>query len=346
MTKETRILICDDSAFMRMVIKDILDSQKGLAVVGQARDGMEAVEKATQLNPDVITMDVEMPKLNGLEAMKIITKKMATRVIMVSSLTEEGAEITIEALENGAVDFLTKPSGSISTNFRKMGGELVSKINSAMLVEPSKVSLLRKTRVLRKPTRRIFTSTGKIVLIASSTGGPKALDNVIPLLPRNLPAPVIVVQHMPAGFTKSLAARLDKISDIEVCEAGEGDILKNSKVYVAPGNFHLGLKNEGPVVKVFLDKGSKINGVRPAADFTFDRGAEIYKKNVIGVVLTGMGRDGTKGCFKIKHYSGKVIAEAESTCVVYGMPKSVVKEGYSDFELPSHKIAEKIVELV
>jgi len=346
MIKETRILICDDSAFMRMVIKDILDSQKGLTVVGQARDGMEAVEKATQLNPDVITMDVEMPKLNGLEAMKIITKKMATRVIMVSSLTEEGAQITIEALENGAVDFLAKPSGSISTNFRKMGGELVSKINSAMLVEASKVSLLRKSRVMRKPIRKTFLTTGKIVLIASSTGGPKALDNVIPQLPGNLPAPVIVIQHMPAGFTKSLAARLNKISDIEVREAIEGDIIKNSVVYIAPGNYHLGLKNEGSAVKIFLDKSSKINGVRPAADFTFDRGAEIYKKNVIGVVLTGMGRDGTKGCFKIKHYNGKVIAEAESTCVVYGMPKSVVKEGYSDFELPSHKIAEKITDLV
>ncbi len=346
MTKETRVLICDDSAFMRMVIKDILDSQRGITVVGQARDGMEAVEKATQLKPDVITMDVEMPKLNGLEAMKLITKKLPTRVIMVSSLTEEGAQITIEALENGAVDFLTKPSGSISTNFRKMGGELVSKINSSMQVDASKVSLLRKSRVIHKPLRRTFTSSGKIVLIASSTGGPKALDNVIPQLPGNLPAPVIVVQHMPAGFTKSLAMRLNKISDVEVKEAQEGDILKNSTVYVAPGNYHLGLKSMGSNVKLFLDQSSKINGVRPAADFTFDKAAEIYKNNVIGVVLTGMGRDGTKGSFKIKHYKGKIIAEAESTCVVYGMPKSVVKEGYSDFELPSFEIADKIAELV
>jgi two-component system chemotaxis response regulator CheB len=346
MKPEIRVMICDDSAFMRMVIKDILDKQNGIKVIGQARDGMEAVEKAVTLKPDVITMDVEMPKLNGLEAMKLITKKIPTRVIMVSSLTEEGAEITIEALENGAVDFLAKPSGSISTNFRKMGGELINKINSSMEIDPSKIGLLRRKFIRRTPVKRSFTLNGKIVMIASSTGGPKALDAVIPQLPSNLPAPVVVVQHMPAGFTKSLAMRLNKISDIEVKEASEGDILKNGVVYIAPGNYHLGLKAEGPNVKVYLDQSAKINGVRPAADFTFDKGAEIYRNKVVGVVLTGMGRDGTKGCFKIKHYNGRIIAESEETCVVYGMPKSVVKEGYADFKLPSDQIAQKIAELL
>jgi two-component system chemotaxis response regulator CheB len=346
MKPEIRVMICDDSAFMRMVIKDIIGSQTGIKVIGQARDGMEAVEKAVVLKPDVITMGVEMPKLNGLEAMKLIIKKIPTRVIMVSSLTEEGAEITIEALENGAVDFLAKPSGSISTNFRKMGGELINKINSSMQIDPSKIGYLRRKRIVRKPMQRRFLLNGKIVLIASSTGGPKALDAVIPQLPKNLPAPVIVVQHMPAGFTKSLAMRLNKVSDIEVKEAAEGDVLKNGVVYIAPGNYHLGLKAEGSEVKLFLDQSPKINGVRPAADFTFDKGAEIYRNKVVGVVLTGMGRDGTKGSFKIKHYSGKIIVESEETCVVYGMPKSVVKEGYADFELPSDQIAQKIAELV
>ncbi len=346
MKNEIRVMICDDSAFMRMVIKDIIDSQSGIKVIGQARDGMEAVEKAVKLKPDVITMDVEMPRLNGLEAMKLITKKVATRVIMVSSLTQEGADITVEALENGAVDFVGKPSGSISTNFRKMGGELVSTINSAMQVKPSKISLLRRQAVKKKPARRTFHTSNKIVLIASSTGGPKSLDNIIPSLPKNLPAPVVVIQHMPAGFTSSLARRLDRVSEIKVVEAKEGDILQKGTVYIAPGNYHLGMKPSGREVTLYLDKGAKINGVRPAADFTFDKAAEIYRDKIIAVVLTGMGRDGTKGSFKIKHYKGRIMAEAKSSCVVYGMPKSVVQEGYADYELPNDKISDKITALL
>lgn len=339
-----RVLICDDSGFMRMVIKDILEGQNEIEVVGQARDGMEAVEKAILLKPDVITMDVEMPRLNGLEALKLIMKKIPTRVIMVSSLTQEGADITIEALQNGAVDFVPKPSGSISTNFRIMGNTLFNKIREAYLIDPAKIQY---RPITAKPgSRRTFIAKGKIILIAASTGGPKSLDNLIPSLPKNLPAPVLLVQHMPAGFTASLAQRLSKISEIEVAEAKHGDLLKSGKVFVAPGDYHLGIKNQGGDIHIFLDQSPKINGVRPAADFTFESAAELYREKSIGVVMTGMGRDGTKGAFKIKHYKGTIVAEAEETCVVYGMPKSVVQEGYSDFILPSYKIAEKIAELV
>ncbi len=342
--KKIRVMICDDSAFMRMIIKEILDAEPDIEVVGQARDGMEGVEKAITLRPDVITMDVEMPKLNGLEALKLIQKKIPTRIIMVSSLTQEGADITVEALENGAVDFVPKPSGSVSTNFRTMGGVLIEKIHNAISIDPAKITL--KSRIVPQISRRKFLSSGKIIMIASSTGGPKSLDSVIPLLPKDLPAPVLLVQHMPAGFTKSLADRLNRISEIKVVEAAEGDTLEKGIVYVAPGDFHMGLKIDGGDVKIFLDKGAKINGVRPAADFTFDYGAEIYKTKAIGVVMTGMGRDGTKGSFKIKHYQGRVIAESEETCVVYGMPKSVVQEGYADHIVPSYSIAEKIVEII
>jgi len=342
--KKIRVMICDDSAFMRMIIKEILDAQPNIEVIGQARDGMECVEKAVKLLPDVITMDVEMPKLNGLEALKLIMKKISTRVVMVSSLTQEGADITIEALENGALDFVPKPSGSVSTNFRSMGGVLIEKIQNVANIDPSRIT--RKISTKPHIVRRKFLSSGRIVMIASSTGGPKSLDSVIPLLPKDLPAPVLLVQHMPAGFTKSLANRLNRISEIKVVEASEGDILQKGIVYVAPGDFHMGLKANGSDVKIFLDKGAKINGVRPAADFTFDCGAEIFKTQTIGVVMTGMGRDGTKGSFKIKHYQGKVIAESEETCVVYGMPKSVVQEGYADHIVPSYSIAEKIVEII
>ncbi|HNR63428.1 MAG TPA: chemotaxis response regulator protein-glutamate methylesterase [Thermotogota bacterium] len=339
-----RVLVCDDSAFMRMIIKDILEGQGDIEIVSQARDGMEAIEKAIQLKPDVITMDVEMPKLNGLEALKLITKKIQTRVIMVSSLTQEGANITIEALQSGAVDFVPKPSGSISTNFRIMGNTLLTKIREAALIDPSKIQY--RPLPIAKRTPRSFTARGKIVLIASSTGGPKSLDQVIPALPKNLPAPVLLVQHMPAGFTASLAQRLDRISEIEVREAKDGDILKQGTVYVAPGDYHVGLRAESSEIRIFLDQSPKINGVRPAADFTFEHAAELYREKTIGVVMTGMGRDGTKGSFKIKHYKGVILAESEETCVVYGMPKSVVQEGYSDYVLPSYRLAEKIAELV
>lgn len=339
-----RVLICDDSAFMRMVIKDIISSDNDLEVVGQAKDGMEAVEKALQLKPDVITMDVEMPKLNGLEALKLILRKVPTRVIMVSSLTQEGAEITVESLETGAIDFVPKPSGSISTNFRSMGGILINKIHNSMNVDPNKAVM--KIPRQKKISRSNYSSLGNIVMIASSTGGPKALDNVIPRLPKNLPAPILLVQHMPAGFTTSLAQRLNRISEITVTEAKEGEKIENGTAYVAPGDFHMGLKEVNGEIKIFLDKSGKINGVRPAADFTFDHAAEIYKEKSLGVILTGMGRDGTKGAFKIKHFKGKIIAEAEETCVVFGMPKSVIQEGYADIVEPSYRIADKIVELL
>lgn len=329
---------------MRMIIKDILDAQHDMDVIGQATNGMDAVEKCLQLQPDVVTMDVEMPKLNGLEALKVIMKKLPTRIVMVSSLTQEGADITIEALENGAIDFVPKPSGSISTNFRSMAGVMIDKIRNAMTIDPRRASY--RPQVRRPPVSRSFTSSGKLVMIAASTGGPKSLDFVIPMLPKDFPAPVILVQHMPAGFTKSLSQRLDRISKIRVVEAQKGDLLEKSTVYVAPGDYHLGLRRSGNRIELFLDQGPKINGVRPAADFSFEQGVELYREKTIGVIMTGMGRDGTKGSFKIKHYRGSIIAESEETCVVYGMPKSVVQEGYSDFILPSHQIAQKLVEMI
>ncbi|MGM0639858.1 MAG: protein-glutamate methylesterase/protein-glutamine glutaminase [Thermotogota bacterium] len=345
MEKKIKVLIVDDSAFMRMVLKDIIDKQPNMKVIGLARDGLEAVEKASNLKPDVITLDVEMPKLNGLEALKIIMKKTPSKVLMVSSLTSEGASITIESLEHGAVDFIQKPAGSTSWTFRQVQDDLIKKINEISTIDV-KTLISKKTdsKKVRKPLR---LAGDKVLLIASSTGGPRSLDKVIPKLPGELNVPVLVVQHMPAGFTKSLAERMNRISELTVKEAEEGDILEKNHVYVAPGNYHMGLKkNSSGKIKLFLDSSDKINNVRPAADFTFDQAAEIFNSGCVGVVLTGMGRDGAKGAFKIKHYGGKIIAEAKDTCVVYGMPKAVVEDGYADHILPNHKIAEKIIEVL
>ncbi|MDI3473180.1 MAG: two-component system, chemotaxis family, protein-glutamate methylesterase/glutaminase [Thermotogaceae bacterium] len=342
--KKIRVLVVDDSAFMRMVLKDIIDNTPDMEVVGFGRDGLEAVEQAIKLKPDVITLDVEMPKLNGLEALKLIMNKQPTRVIMVSSLTEEGAAITMEALSMGACDFVTKPSGSISGDIRKLSNVLLEKIRSAMEIDPLKIKV--RPKITRTPLKTSKTITNKLVVIASSTVGPRSLDQIIPRLPGNFPAPILIVQHMPKGFTRSLAERLNRNSELTVVEAEEGMEVQPHKVYVAPGELHLGVRLENSRVVTYLDSGPKINNVRPAADYTVDKAAEIYKEKTILVVLTGMGRDGTKGAFKVKHYGGKVIAESEETCVVFGMPKSVIKEGYADYVLPAYSIAEKLVEII
>ncbi|KLO23202.1 chemotaxis protein CheY [Marinitoga sp. 1197] len=340
-----KILIVDDSGFMRMVLKDIIEKQKDMKVVGIAKTGLEGVEKAITLKPDVITMDVEMPELNGLEAVKLIMKKNPTPIIMVSSLTSKDSEITIEALGNGAVDFIQKPAGSVSWTFRAVADDLLIKIRNAAKIDPTKLTK-RSTFKAKRPRITSLLRGQKIVLIASSTGGPRSLDTIIPNLPKGINVPVVVVQHMPAGFTKSLASRLDKVSELKVKEAEDNEELKPDTVYIAPGSYHLGLKSKGSKVYTYLDSSDKINNVRPAADFTFDKAAEIYKSNIVAAVLTGMGKDGAKGAFKIKHYGGKIIAESPKTCVVYGMPKAVVEENYADFVLPNYEIAEKIVELL
>lgn len=345
MDKKIKVLIVDDSAFMRMVLKDIINGAGDMEVVGFGRDGLEAVEQTSKLKPDVVTLDVEMPKMNGLEALKLIMKKQPTRVIMVSSLTEEGADITIEALSIGACDFVTKPSGSISGDIRKLSNILLEKIRNAMKIDPFKIRIVPEVK--RKIALSIKKSvTNKIVVIASSTGGPRSLDQIIPKLPKNFPAPVLIVQHMPKGFTKSLAERLNRISNITVMEAQAGMEIAPGKVLVAPGDLHLGVRLQDNRVFTYLDNGPKINNVRPAADYTVDKVAEIYKNKTIFVVLTGMGRDGTKGAFKVKHYGGIVIAQSEETCVVFGMPKSVIEEGYADYVLPDYSIAEKLIEII
>lgn len=343
--EKIKVVVVDDSAFMRMVLKDIIDSQADMQVIGVAKDGLEALQVIEEKKPDVVTLDVEMPRMNGIEALKRIVQKYPVRVIMVSSLTEEGADITITALLLGAVDFLTKPSGSTSLTFREVADELVQKIRSAMLIDPKR-TLLKPSVKPVTPTLKKISLTERVVVIGASTGGPRSLDLIIPALPPDFPAPIFLVQHMPPLFTKSLATRLNSMSKITVKEAEDGETVKRGTVYIAPGDFHMGVKAVNSNVQIYLDKSEKINNVRPAVDFTLLKVSEIYRSNTIAVILTGMGRDGAKGAFKVKYYGGKIIAEHESTCVVYGMPKAVVEEGYADYVLPADKIAEKLVELV
>lgn len=357
-----KVLVVDDSAFMRKIIKDAIDSQNDMTVVGTARDGIDALEKIKSLRPNVVTLDVEMPRMNGLEALKEIMKKTPTKVIMVSSLTAANAETTMECLTLGAVDFIQKPSGSISLDFSKVEDDLLEKIRSApsinvdrLVARPARKPVLTSKEPVEKTTppttRRTLSNvrqsgSNKLLLIASSTGGPRSLENVVPLLPASIGCPGIIVQHMPPGFTKSLAERLNRASALTVVEAKDGDVLKKDTLYIAPGNYHLGLKKSGSEIRIYLDSSDRINGVRPAADFTFKSAVDIYGSNIVSVVLTGMGKDGADGVRLIKSKGGASIVESPESCVVYGMPKAVVENGDADFILDNSYIADKVVELL
>ncbi len=349
-TRKVQVLVVDDSAFMRKVITDILQADPEIEVIGTAKDGLEALEQVEKLNPDVITLDVEMPKMDGLEYLK---RQMVTRpipVVMVSSLTQEGAAITLEALEIGAIDFVAKPSGSLSLDMHKVAMEMCNKVKYAakarVRIFKRKVystSDFKKERVLADKEAQSPEIAEKLVIIGSSTGGPSALMEVIPKLPADLDAGVVVIQHMPPGFTNSLAERLNKISQLNVKEAVSGDIIAKNRVLIAPGGKHLFLKENK---KVDTNTDLPVHGVRPAVDVFMESAAKIYKNQIVGVILTGMGYDGARGMNSIKKYGGRTIAQSEETCVVYGMPRAVIEMGLADKIASLDQISSLIKELL
>ncbi|EYE88768.1 chemotaxis protein CheY [Fervidicella metallireducens AeB] len=341
MFEKIRVLVVDDSALMRKIISDMINSELDMEVIDTARDGEIGIKKAALLKPDVVTLDVEMPNKNGLEALQEIKKHCNCQVIMLSSLTSEGSEITIESLRKGAFDFIQKPSGSISLDISKVKEELIEKIRYAK-AHNQKNKLIRKSNI--ESSRQIKTVNKKIdaVVLGASTGGPKVLFDVITNLPNNLNVPIFVVQHMPAGFTKAFAERLDKNSKLTVKEGQDGQAILPNTVYIAPGGYHMLLEKN----KIRLDLSPTIHGVRPAVDKLFTSAAEFYKENLLGCVFTGMGKDGAEGVKKIKANGGYIIAQDELTSTVYGMPKAAYETGCVDVVLPDHKIAEEIIKVV
>ena len=342
MGSPVRVLIVDDSAFMRHAIAKYLEADRDITVVGSAYDGLDALAKIPALKPNVVTLDVEMPRMDGLTALKRIMAECPTPVIMVSSLTQRGARATIQALMRGAVDFIPKPTAG--TDMRTIIEELTLKVKTAAGVRPvappapEKAPSAPATKLAPRP----FHKGHPLIVIGASTGGPRALQEVLSKLPADLPAAVVMVQHMPPGFTQSLAHRLDEHSPLLVQEAADGDRLARGLVLLAPGDFHLRLN----LRRVALDHGPPRHYVRPAADVLMESAAENHGAAVIGVVLTGMGSDGTDGAGDIKAAGGKVIAEHESTSVVYGMPRSVVEAGLADWVVPLPDVAAKLVNLV
>jgi two-component system chemotaxis response regulator CheB len=349
-----KVMVVDDSVFMRKVIADIVNHEPDMEVIGSCRNGQESLEMIKKLNPDVITMDVEMPVMDGIQALGAIMKEHPLPVIMLSSLTQTGADATMKALHLGAVDFVPKPSGSISLDLEKVAEELVSKLRIAASLR-DRLGLVRPGPHLKEMPQPAKVSAGqgslaKLVLIGTSTGGPKALHEVIPHLPGDLPAGVLVVQHMPPGFTRSLAERLNSLSAVTVKEAQDGEAVRQGHVYIAPGDFHLKVKHIGDFsnrrLLVNLTQDPPVSGHRPAVDSMILSAVKEFWGPLVGVIMTGMGQDGTKGAMAIKEKGGKVIAEDKSSCIVFGMPKSVIETGNADKIVPLTGIAHEITKAV
>ena len=365
-----RVLIADDSAFMRHVLTDLYGKQPDFEVAGTAINGKDAIAKTKELKPDLITLDVNMPVMDGLNALAVIMEQVPTPTIMISSLTQKGADATIRALSLGAVDFISKTGGAIS-KIAVIADEILQKSRNAVRARVRRPTDIQRQNALRrlslptKPTKdfhhHIFpTGVGvqalnspkpiieahalgkKLVVLGTSTGGPAALQAVITKLPGNLPCGVTVVQHMPAGFTKALADRLDTISAVSVKEAENADIIEPGHVYIAPGNYHMRIALDGVRRKIVLSQDPPVGNHRPAVDVMFDSAAQ-FGSDIVSVIMTGMGCDGREGMKNIKKHGGYSIAQNEETSVVYGMPKAVVDAGLVDEVRPLDDIAGAIV---
>lgn len=349
MAKRVRILVVDDSAFMRKAITMMLEEEPTFEIVGTARDGNEAIEAVHQLKPDVITLDIEMPGKNGLEVLTEIMRDRPTPVIMISSLSKEGADITLKALEIGAVDFIPKELSYVSLDIVKIKDDLIAKIKN---ISKRRRTILKnigkKARPLSilKMTPDSVGTFVKVIAIGISTGGPPALQKVIPRLPKNFPKPIVIVQHMPPQFTRSLAGRLDGMSELGVKEAEEGDLVKPGMVYIAPGGRHMTFRRNGASIRTHISDYPGDSLHRPSVNVMFNSVVDIYGGSALGVIMTGMGKDGLEGSKLIKRRRGLILAESEESCVVYGMPKAVIDSGIVDKIAPADKIADEIVNFV
>lgn len=340
---KTRVLIVDDSALMRQVLTSVLSSAPGLEVVGTAQDAYVAWKKIQLLAPDVVTLDVEMPKMDGLTFLKKLMRARPLPVVMVSTLTQRGCETTLRALELGAIDFVAKPKLDVSRRTQELGGELIRKVSGAALARPRR-SLSLAPKPLQSRSRAMIKSTHQVIAVASSTGGTEALRQVFSVLPPDTPG-MVVVQHMPARFTKQFAARLDAVSAMSVREASDGDRILPGVALVAPGNRHMVVVRSGANYMVGLRDGDPVHYHRPAADVLFKSCAKYLGANAVSVVLTGMGADGAVGLQLMKQAGARTMAQDEASSVVFGMPKEAIATGCVDHVVPLGEIAQTMLKL-
>ena len=346
MSDAIKVLIVDDSAFARSVIAKKLDTDSSIAIAGFARDGAEALQKIRELKPDVVTMDITMPEMDGLTALKHIMSGNPLPVIMLSALTGTQTQATITALELGAVDFFLKPSVANPAGADASALDLIQKIKTAAAMSGKRlVPSTKKVRPNREAAPLKSAAVPKmanVLVIGASTGGPKALAELMPDIPPSLPTGILIVQHMPPGFTKSLAQRLDQLSQLHVKEAEPGDVVQPGQALMAPGDYHM-VVTHGGIIE--LNQGPLVCGVRPSVDVTIESVVRTYGSSSLAAILTGMGSDGTKGAAMIKAMNGHVKVEDESTCAVYGMPKSIADAGYADKLVPLNHMAREIVSM-
>lgn len=349
MTRPIRVLVVDDSAFVRKVVTQMLSRSSAIEVVGTARDGVDALEQAELLTPDVITLDLVMPRMNGVEFLRAQGARRPIPVVICSIAHESGA-LALEALEAGAVEFVQKPTALATDRVYEIADELIAKVLVAGQASVSRADSVpagsqsgRGGRAVRAPRPH----STDIVVLGISTGGPQGLRVVIPRLPADFPVPVAMVLHMPVGYTAMYAQRLNEISALEVVEVGEGDVLRPGVVWLAPAGRHLTfVRSPGNAVLAHLDIRPHDTQHRPAVDVLFSSAAEVFGPRVLGVVMTGMGSDGLLGTAHIKAQGGTIITEAESSCVVYGMPRAVVEASLSDRVATLDDMADAIMELI
>ena len=341
MTPKIKVLIVDDSAVVRKIFTQQLEKAPGIEVVGTAPDPYIAREKIVRLNPDVITLDIEMPRMDGITFLKHLMKSHPMPVIIVSSLTRKSSKLALEALSLGALEVLSKPSVAYSVG--DMGEQLIEKIKAVAVVDV-------KSRLQKKPPqppplptayapRALAETTNKLIAIGASTGGTEALKQVLTKIPRNSPG-ILVVQHMPPNFTAAFAERLNSLCDITVSEARNGETITNGKALIAPGNFHMLLRRSGATYYVQIKSGPRVHHQRPAVDVLFKTVAMHAGANALGIILTGMGADGAQGLLAMKQAGAYTIAQDEESCVVFGMPKEAIRLQAVDNVLPLDRIAQ------
>ncbi|MEF3255626.1 MAG: chemotaxis response regulator protein-glutamate methylesterase [Deferribacterales bacterium] len=346
-----KVLVVDDSAFMRKAIENMLKKDPNIQVVGFARNGVEAIEMVQKLKPDIVTLDIEMPQMDGLTALRKILEVSNVPVIMVSSLTTEGAEATLKALELGAVDFIPKDKSFASLGIMKIEDQLIEKVKTfagrkVAFRAPTMSKPIASTPTpppSPQPRAGVFNGNKKVVAIGTSTGGPQSLQNVIPKLTKELNRPVLIVQHMPPNFTKSLATRLDSMSQLTVVETEGKEKLEPNVVYIAKGGFHLKIKKVSS--NYYIENSTEPSNVLhiPSVDVMVSSVAENFGRDALGVIMTGMGNDGLIGLRKLKEKGGAVVAQDKDSCVVYGMPRAVIEAGLADEIVPLDNIAAQIM---
>jgi two-component system, chemotaxis family, protein-glutamate methylesterase/glutaminase len=328
--KKVRVLVVDDSALMRKLIPQMLEASPSIEVVGTAMDGTFCLKKIEELKPDVVTLDLQMPGMNGIDTLKEIMRRDPLPVIVVSSHSTDGASVTFKALGLGAFDFVTKPQDA-STHMEETATELIAKIKAAAdckVIWPGRLLGMR-ARPEKISTGRSAPRPTKLVAIGISTGGPQALEFLLAQLPPDFPGSIVIVQHMPEGFTDMFARRLDEICSLRVKEAQSGDILQAGRVLVCPGSRHMRVKRLTMGDVVVLSDEARVNGHRPSVDVLFRSAAEEFAKEAVAVLMTGMGDDGAEGLGAVKKAGGVTIAQGEESCVVFGMPKAAIERGYA-----------------